>query len=258
MSIQIIDLHHWFDSPPGGYLLQWEQACFDEVVADIFGYHSLQIGMPLLDGLRASRIPHRWRAVGASFVAAPNVGPAPDLLLHAGALPFADNSLDLVLLPHTLELHPDPHAALREVARVLVPEGRVVISGINPVSLWGLHQRRFRWTQRWGGPWYLPENCEFIVPWRLCDWLRLLSFEVGEPRFGCYRPALRTESWLRRFAWLDRLGPRVWPILGASYLVVAIKRVHGMRLLEPTWRHSQQRAVGAVSALSRSSDKFRR
>ena len=224
--------------------MQWEQACVDEVVADIFGYHSLQIGMPLLDGLRASRIPHRWRAVGASFVAAPNAGPAPHLLLHAGALPFADNSLDLVLLPHTLEFSPDAHAILREVARVLVPEGQVVISGINPVSLWGLQPKWFRKVRH-----------ALIAPWRLGDWLRLLSFEVEAPRFGGYRPALHSENCLRNFAWLDHIGPRVWPILGAGYVVVAIKRVHGMHPLAPPWRQQQQTVVRGVPALSRSSDK---
>ncbi|MDD2610713.1 MAG: class I SAM-dependent methyltransferase [Giesbergeria sp.] len=252
MSTEIIDLHHWFDSAPGRYLLQWEQGCFDAAVADIFGYHALQIGMPLLDGLQGSRIPQRWRAAGATFVAGPGAGPAPHVVLHSGALPFADNSLDLVLLPHTLELSPDPHAALREVARVLLPEGRVVISGINPLSLWGLHQRRC--LQRWGGPWYLPEDCQFIAPWRLRDWLQLLSFEVGAMQFGCYRPALRTEGWLRRFACLDRLGPHAWPILGAGYFVVAIKRVHGMRLLEPAWRHRPAPAMPGVSAINRNRD----
>lgn len=224
--------------------MQWEQACFDEVVADIFGYHSLQIGMPVLDGLRASRIPHCWRAAGPSFVAAPNAGPVPHLLLHAGALPFADNSLDLVLLPHTLELSPNPRAVLNEVARVLVPEGRVVISGINPMSLWG-----------WQPKWFRPEGCEFIFPWRLADWLRALSFEVQAPHFGCYRPAIHANSWLRRLAWFDDIGPRVWPILGAGYVVVAIKRVHGMHPLAPPWRNQSQPVVCGVPALSRNSDQ---
>ena len=133
MSAQIIGLHHWFDSPPGRYLLAWEQARFDEAVADVFGYHSVQLGMPLLDGLRANRMPHRWRGMGELSGPVPGAV-APDFLTHAVALPFADNSLDLLLLPHALELSHDPHAALREVARVLVPEGRVVISGLNPVS----------------------------------------------------------------------------------------------------------------------------
>jgi ubiquinone/menaquinone biosynthesis C-methylase UbiE len=62
------------------------------------------------------------------------------LNLDFDALPFDSASLDLVVLPHTLELASDPHQTLREVERVLVPEGRVVIVGFNPASLWGLRQ----------------------------------------------------------------------------------------------------------------------
>jgi ubiquinone/menaquinone biosynthesis C-methylase UbiE len=40
-------------------------------------------------------------------------------------LPLAANSIDLVVMPHTLEFAPDPHQMLREVERVLVPEGQV-------------------------------------------------------------------------------------------------------------------------------------
>ena len=106
------------------------------------------------------------------------------------ALPFAENSLDLVVLPHSLELNADPHATLREVERVLVPEGRVVICGLNPASLWGLRQRRAHLYRRLGfGELFLPDAGEFIGYWRLRDWLRLLSFEVESGSFGCYRPA---------------------------------------------------------------------
>ena len=121
-------MHRWFESPPGRYLLAWEQARIDEAVADMFGYHSLQVGMPLLDGLRANRMPHRWRALDAWPEPGSDESPAPDLLAHAAALPFPDNSLDLVLLPHALELSQDPHTALREVARVLRPRGLLYVS----------------------------------------------------------------------------------------------------------------------------------
>lgn len=222
-------------------------------MADIFGYHGLQLGMPLLDGLRANRMPHRWQATDQLAIAAPQAGPLPHLLTHAAALPFPDNSLDLLLLPHSLELSHDPHAALREVARVLVPEGRVVISGLNAASLWGLRQRRAHLYQRWlgCGELYLPDVGEFIGYWRLRDWLRLLDFEVEASHFGCYRPAVRTEPWLERFGWLERLGARCWPILGAAYFVVAVKRVHGMRLLAPAWRNQPQRAGASVPITNR-------
>lgn len=247
MSDQIIGLHHWFDSAPGRYLLAWEQAHFDEAVANVFGYHSMQLGMPQLDGLRANRMPHCWRAMDQIQAPSPGAGAAPHLLAHAVALPFPDNSLDLLLLPHALELSHDPHAALREVARVLVPEGRVIISGLNPISLWGLRQRRARLYQRWGwGDLYLPDVGEFIGCWRLRDWLRLLSFEVESVHFGCYRPAVCTNQWLERFSWMDKVGARCWPILGAAYFVVAVKRVHGVRLLGPTWRTHPRQTVAPV------------
>ena len=255
MSDEIIDLDHWFDSPPGRYLLAWEQARCDEVVADVFGYHSLQLGLPMLEGLRTNRMPHQWLALERRR----DAGATPHLLADPVALPFATASLDLVVLPHTLELSLDPHAALREVERVLVPEGRVVISGLNPASLWGLRQRRARLYQRLGrGTLFLPDVGEFIGHRRLRDWLRLLNFEVESARFGCYRPAVRSTQWLDRFGFMDALGDRWWPILGAAYFIVAIKRVHGMRLLEPAWRTGRQRAAGTVPVANRQQQQHRK
>jgi len=116
MSGQIIGLQDWFATPPGRYLLAWEQAQFDQAVADVFGYHALQLGAAEVDGLRANRMPHRWLALDD-----PARGGRATLLTDFAALPFAANSLDLVVMPHALELSPDPHATLREVERVLVP-----------------------------------------------------------------------------------------------------------------------------------------
>lgn len=231
MSGQIIGLQDWFQTPPGRYLLAWEQQQFDEAVTDIFGYHALQLGLPEIDGLRTNRMPHRWLALPQ-----PCGTPRAALLTDFTALPFSANSLDLVLLPHTLELSDDPHATLREVERVLVPDGRVVICGLNPNSLWGLRQRRARLWRRLGfGELFLPEAGEFIAYRRMRDWLRLLGFEVESGRFGAYRPAVRSEAWLERYRWFDRAGERWWPIFGAVYFLVAVKRVRGLRLLSADW-----------------------
>ena len=272
MSDQIIGLHQWFDSPPGRYLLAWEQARYDEAVADIFGYHSLQLGLPLLECLRANRMPHQWLSQGqealgeggactglGASVAFGTAGSGAaqnhrmvDLLVDPSALPFPENSLDLLVLPHTLELSADPHTTLREAERVLMPEGRVIISGMNPASLWGFRQRRAHLYKRLGqGTLYLPDAGEFIGYRRLRDWLQLLNFEVESARFGCYRPAVRSSQWLDRFGFMDSLGERWWPILGAAYFVVAVKRVHGMRLMGPAWRTERQRSAATVPAVNR-------
>ncbi len=255
MNSEIIGLADWLKTPPGAYLQEWERACFEQAVGDIFGYHALQLGLAELDALQANRMPHKWLAL-PSMQAAPSDETAPavpssrraDLLADSAALPFPESSLDLVVLPHTLELGPDPHSALREVARVLVPEGRVVVSGFNPVSLWRLRQRGDLLLRRFGGEGlFLPKSGEYIGYWRLRDWLRLLDFEVESARFGCYRPALSTRPWLDRFAWMDKAGERWWPIFGAAYFLVAVKRVRGMHLLEAGWKTHKSTAPAPIA-----------
>ena len=279
MSTQIIGLTDWLKTPPGEYLLDWERERFDQALSDIFGYHALQLGLPEVDALRANRMPHQWLALdqilsapagpSPSLLASPSAGPTPSpsarssaaapvrqvaLLTHSLALPFAANSLDLVVLPHTLELSLDPHATLREVERVLVPEGRVVISGLNPASLWGLRQQRAQLCRQLGfGEPFLPERGELIGHWRLRDWLRLLSFEIESAQFGCYRPAFDHARWLARFGWMDAAGARWWPIFGAAYFLVASKRVRGMRLLEPGWKTRSARAPAPAVVANRGS-----
>jgi len=251
MSDQIIGMRQWFETPPGRYLLAWERAEFDRAVADIFGFHALQLGLPELDTLQANRMPHKWLALREP-AAADSAQPRPALITDFAALPFRENSLDLVVLPHSLELNTDPHATLREVERVLVPEGKVVICCLNPASLWGLRQRRAHVYQRLGfGELYLPDAGEFIGYWRLRDWLRLLSFEVESGTFGCYRPALKGERWLDRYDWMDRLGERWWPIFGAVYFLVAVKRVRGIKLIGPAWKSKAALAAAPVPLANR-------
>ena len=240
MNDRIIGLHEWLQTPPGRYLLAWERQQLSEAVADVFGFHALQLGLPELDALASNRMPHRW-------LANPALAPGASVVADFSALPFSAATLDLVVLPHALELSNDPHAALREVERVLVPEGRAVICGFNPLSLWGLRQHRARWYRRLGaGGSFLPQD-ELIGYLRLRDWLRLLGFEVEVARFGCYRPALHSQGWLTRFDWMDRAGARWWPILGAVYFVVAVKKVRGVTLLSPGWRTARARANAPVS-----------
>jgi SAM-dependent methyltransferase len=172
-----------------------------------------------------------------------------DLVMDARALPFFAESLDLVVLPHTLEFSPDPHACLREVARVLVNEGRVVVCGINPLSLWAARQwRGHAWRRLGGGDLYLPEQGEFIAPWRVADWLRLLGFAVGPVQYGCWRAATRSPAWLARLAWMDRWGERLWPVLGAAYCLTAVKRSAGATLIGKPWKSPAAAADAAVIA----------
>ncbi len=212
-------LNDWFATPQGQYLLAREQAFFDHSVADIFGFNALQLGLPEHEFLRASRIPLH---VMAGHEAGAQVR------LGMDELPFECGSLDLVLLPHVLEFNAHPHQILREVERVLMPEGHLIISGFNPRSLWGIRRAM---GSRMGYPW-----CgNFIALPRLKDWLALLGFEVVAGRFACYAPALTNPSWLSRSHFMEPAGDRWWAVCGGVYFLQAIKRVPGMRLIKPKW-----------------------
>jgi SAM-dependent methyltransferase len=229
----------WFSTAQGAYLLGWELAQFDSAVDDVFGFRAVQIGLPEVDFLRQNRIPYRFTLAleaGAALAADPL------------QLPLAGQSIDLVALPHVLEEHHNPHDVLREVERVLRPEGQVVISGFNTASLWRL--RQVFSSRQAGAPW----NLKFIGLLRLRDWLRVLGFELNGGAFGCYAPPFRQKLWLDRFAFMEKAGARWWPIAGGLYVVRAVKRVHGMRVVTPAWRKERARRR-ALAALPQRSHK---
>ncbi|MCP5277334.1 MAG: methyltransferase domain-containing protein [Thiobacillus sp.] len=209
----------WFESDVGRYVLAREMAWFDSVSADLFGFNAMQLGHAGEDYLRANRMPYR-------FCAGPRQGA---LVCHPEQLPLASQSLDLVALPHQLEFSPHPHELLREVERVLRPEGRVLIAGFNPFSLWGLRRVLSGQDAEW--PW----NGRFIHLARLKDWLALLGFDIVGGRMACYAPPMDRATWIDRFAFLEAAGDRWWALGGGVYLLHGVKRVRGMRLIEPKW-----------------------
>ncbi|MFZ6849980.1 class I SAM-dependent methyltransferase [Undibacterium sp. RuRC25W] len=246
MEKNIIDLAAWLESPVGRYVLEWEQAQLAKRTVDIFGYNAVQIGMPQINGLAASRMPNRWltNAVGNAPSGSSLLVPQrPVVVVHDfSELPFETQSIDLVVLPHVLEFANEPHQLLREVERVLIPEGRVIISGFNQASFWGVRQAAGRLNKHY----FLPQEGEFISFTRMKDWLKLLSMEIGEHTFGCYVPPCRSEKWLQRFHFMENAGKKWWPYLGAVYMVQAVKRVRGMHLIGPAWKQKRLARGNAV------------
>ena len=192
MSIQ--GYSDWLETPQGRYVLDWERHKHDQLVADIFGFNAIQLGLPALDYLRANRMPFQFRC--------DDRGGSAEVRSDLHHLPFAANSLDLVVLPHVLEFDENPHQVLREVERILVPEGSVVVTGFNPFSLWGAKRRLSRRKEL--PPW----RGRYISVSRLKDWFALLGLEPRAGAFGCYAPAVTQEKWLRRFQQLGLKGLR--------------------------------------------------
>ena len=224
-----VDLRQqWFNSTAGQYLQLQEQALYDQAVFDLFGLNAVQMGCLQMDLLRNSRIPYKFKAsdcIETSFET--NLNCCDDFL------PFSEVSLDLLLLPHCLEFSPRPHQTLREAARVMMPEGHLIISGFNPLSAWGAAAKFNRLiskhqTYPWRG--------KFIGLPRLKDWLALMGFEILSLNMCCHVPPFEHSSWQSHAAFMDKLGERCCAILGGVYFIVAKKRVVGMTPIKPNWK----------------------
>lgn len=214
----------WFAGPLGRSLQAIEAEGLRALLPSLYAATALQLGhigeLDLLDG---STAPTRIVFDVCAQSRCAGVRGVPE------ALPFASKSVNLILLPHTLDFAADPHQVLREVDRVLMPEGHVIILGFNPLSLWGL--------------WRLFLFRDDAVPWcghflrlmRVKDWLALLDLE---PTFGTmlyYRPPIERARMRERLEFMERAGDRWWPLSAGVYLLVARKRELTLTPVRPRW-----------------------
>jgi len=231
--------HQWLDSALGQYLQRQEQALYDQAVVDLFGFNALQMGCLQMDLLRNSRIAHRYQSAEDGCVTQGN-----DLCCQDDFLPFADMSLDLLLLPHRLEFSERPHQTLREAERVMMPEGHLLITGFNPFSLWGaVLVLKKLFSNKNTAVNTFPWNGKFIGLNRLKDWLALLGFEVVSVEMCCHVPPFEQETWRKRFGFMNKLTARWLPVMGGVYFIVAKKRVAGMTPLKPNWKTASLKSV---------------
>lgn len=210
------DRGEWLAGPLGRMLLEQERERMGGSLECAFGLYCVQIGAW---GEHDAFLAHA-RTRRAALIAMPGASGAA-LIAEPAALPLQSDSVDVMLLPHTLEFEPDPHEVLREVARVLRGEGELLVLGFEPLGSWSLRDA----FTRGGSP---PGLRRTISEKRLADWLKLLGFEVGAAERFLYAPPLRSLYTAKVRAWLERIGRRAWPRLSGAYLLHARKRVHSM------------------------------
>ena len=208
------DTHPWFSGPQGQHVLDSERALMDAALADLFGFVMVQLGDwgPRGALLGARRTPQLVIASPDAEAGAVRCDPA--------ALPFANESVDVLVLPHTLEASRRPHDVMRECERVLVGEGHLVVLGFNPWSAWGARRRV--------GPQRFPFDFPNCIPeQRLGDWLALLGLETLAAHRHLHGLPFESARAFRRGAFLERAGPRWWPQLAGGYVLTARKRRFG-------------------------------
>lgn len=222
-------LQKWFKTPAGQVYQHAEAVLLSAVLRDNFRSSVLQVGQIGWEEHvhKAMRFAH-YTILDAQPKAAEKCSHVIGL---AGEMPIDSHSLDIVILPHALDFDKDPHQVLREVNRVLKPEGIIMLIGFNPWAFW--HLPRFFPNAKKRMPW-----CgEFISRYRVIDWLKLLNFDIEKKHGFCFFPigkGAKQETNSKILKFLNRLG-RYLPFLPAAYFVMGVKRVSGSTSVFNLW-----------------------
>jgi SAM-dependent methyltransferase len=223
----------WLATPLGRRCLANEQRLIRHALERVFGEQCLQIGAwgARNSFLRHARTQRRalldWRS-----------GVSADVVSDPEQLAVATDSVDVVILPHTLERTSSPHALLREVDRVLRPDGHLVVLSFAPGGFWGLRHLL-------SGRGYPAGRERLIREGRLRDWLELLSFDVPAATRYCHTLPIERFKQLRvlpREEWAQR-----WlPVFSGGYLLKAQKRVLPLTPVRTFRRAPRLRVVGGL------------
>lgn len=231
-------LQQWFEKPPSSFLFELESSAVSKILSKLFGYHILQLGNYGTSGfLSGSSIAHKMIMRTALL---DSDSTEYSLIGDEQSLALASDSIDVVVLPHVLEFAENPHKLLREVERVLIGEGHLVLTCFNPWSWWGLWRLVLFWREE--PPW----NGHFYSYPRIKDWLSLLDLELVEYHRLFYRPPLQNLSMMKKLIFWEKLGKLCWPFFCGAYVILAKKRVVPLTPIKTRWHARRQLIASGV------------
>lgn len=189
----------------------------------IFGYYMLKVGA-LSSEISTDKSPIKHQIKISGYQENTH------LVAELDDLPIATHSIDVCLLSHVLEFSIDPHHVIREVDRVLIENGYIILTGFNPFSLAGLN--KFIPYRRKKSPW----NERLFSPMRVKDWLQLMGFEIQQDHRILYASLSTPLSDKSREAKWRKVAAKLLPNLGAVYVLVAKKRVRPLTPIKAKWK----------------------
>ncbi len=218
-------LRKWFSENMGQDLLESEQRILDRLLPGLYGVHLAQIGIdPLRNLAESSSITHNFIIYHKLELGMQSNS----IVAKAVELPLEHNSVDVVLLHHTLDFTSSPHQVLREAARILRPGGHLLIVNFNPVSWWGISRLLTRASKK--SVW---QKAHFLSHHRLIDWINLLELTELRSLSDYFFPPCESPAVRRRFRWLQAFARKSIPKFGAFNVILARKDVGGMTAINP-------------------------
>ncbi len=221
----------WQELPDGNIILSAIEETLQPWWQKFFGYHLLKIGALSHEiSCHASPIKHQISCCASRSSIGNQQDCTADIIGELDDLPLLDHSVDVCLLSHALEFSLDPHHIIREANRVIIPNGYLIITGFNPLSLAGLNRAiPYRRKQT---PW----NEHFFSPLRVKDWLHLMGFEILADERCLHRSlAGKTREQGIANCW-RKFASSYLNSLGSVYIIIAKKRVLPLTPIKPKWQ----------------------
>ncbi|MEE9445226.1 MAG: methyltransferase domain-containing protein [Cocleimonas sp.] len=254
----------WYQTQSGQATLTKLDDLCAETLSEIFGYYAIETGV--LSGqhslLRHSRITNDLSLIDKTRIKnyqyktnkkaeGDQVETLLSLISNNEQLPLATDNVDLVIGTHLLESSEDPHQVLREIDRILVPEGQCILIGFNPYALSGLGKQIRSSISRNKSAF----NLRSVN--RVRDWFSLLGFELLDVQYMGLRPGFSNKKLFDGLSWLEDWGGIAGPMLGKLYVMHVKKQVVAMTPHKKVWRAPAVLSGGKV-VINNTAQKVRR
>lgn len=226
LTTLIYQIAQWYDLPLGRAIAAAEQAQYAKFLSERFGYHLLYMGLDQHINLSCSPIPHHivLNPVLHSMLT------ATDVYGEYDALPFRENSLDIVLASHVLEYSENPQAVLKQIWHALIPQGYLILFCFNRYSLFGL------WGNLKGRYHGVPWSSKFCGLGQLSQWVNNEEFEIINQQTLFFKPPFFYNALLDRFEFMEKIGSKCYPLNGSVNMIIAQKKVVGAKVIKPAWQ----------------------
>jgi len=260
---KIESLSTWYQTQSGqATLTKLDEQC-TEILSEIFGYYAVETGVlsgehsllqqtriatsfSLIDKSRSCVLPEMKKRVEGD-----QLETFSSIISSNEQLPLATDNIDLVVGTHVLELSKDPHQVLREIDRVLVPEGHCILIGFNPFAISGLGKLLKEKVSK------NEDSFKLRSASRVRDWFSLLGFEVLDVHYMGLRPNVKNKKLFEGLSKLEDWSEIAGPLLGKLYMIHVKKQVVAMTPYKKVWRAPAVLSGGKV-VLNNTAQKIRR
>ncbi len=216
----------WLSRFLGARVLEAEQKVLARVYAEHYGKHTILMGVP------HQHILIKSKNLTQPIMLGPLINQHKEVQIIESDfynLPIIPGSVDLVILPHTLDFIDNPHRLLLEACRIVKPEGDIIILGFNPWSFWGLKKYL---SKNKACPW----NGNFLSPLKIIEWLKLADFEIIKQEMLFFRPPVSQVKIFNRLKFLEWLGHKCFTPFGGIYTLTAKAKVIPLMPIKLNWK----------------------